>query len=163
MAAKTKTLLQRSQRCHKGEFRQASVLDSDHDDGERIFVGLSWELDCWWKLDRAFEQWWRSTKVLRTPPTWWVSARLLYDLVNAQRRLLWCSQNHRTPFLLAVRFEFLIIYITRHNFSPTRSVIIIHSTPCNHLNNETPVSCYAILRTLSTTPAVQELKQTGPQ
>jgi len=38
------------------------VQDSDHYDVDRIFVdrifvGLSWELHCWWQLDCALEQW----------------------------------------------------------------------------------------------------------
>ena len=34
-----KTLLQRSQPCHKGEFRHESISASDHNDVDRIFVG----------------------------------------------------------------------------------------------------------------------------
>ena len=62
------------------------------------------------------------TKALRTLPPRWVSAQLLYVLVNVRRRSRWCSQNLRRPFLQAVRFLYLY-YITWHNFSPTRSVI----------------------------------------
>jgi len=36
---------------------KASVLDSNHYDVDRIFVDLSWELHCWWQLDRVLEQW----------------------------------------------------------------------------------------------------------
>jgi len=35
----------------------ASVPDSNHYDVDRIFMGLSWELHCRWKLDRALERW----------------------------------------------------------------------------------------------------------
>ena len=58
MAAKTNTLLLCSQPCHRGKFRHVSISqDSDHYDLDRIVVGLSWELHCWWQLDRALERW----------------------------------------------------------------------------------------------------------
>ena len=62
-------------------------------------------------------------KVLITPPPKWVSAQLLYVCVTAWWRSRGCSQNLCSPFLRAVRLFTLFIYITRHNFSPTRSVI----------------------------------------
>ena len=48
----------------------------------------------------------RKTKALRTPQPRWVSAQLLYVLVNARRRSRWLSQNLRRPFLRAGRFDF---------------------------------------------------------
>ena len=53
-----------------------------------------------------------------------------------------CSQNLCSPFLRAVRlfiYIIYIIYITRHNFSPTRSVIYhVHASVCMQ-------SCQALL------------------
>jgi len=66
------------------------------------------------------------TKGLITPPSKWVSAQLLYVCVTAWWRSRRSSQNLCSPFLRAVRlfiYIIYIIYITRHNFSPTWSVI----------------------------------------
>ena len=64
----------------------------------------------------------RETNMLRTPQPRQVSAQL-YVWVNAGWRSRWCSQNLRRPFLRAGRFDLINYYITRHNFSPTGSVI----------------------------------------
>jgi len=104
---------------------QASVHDSDHYNVDRIFVGLSSELHCWWQLDRVFEQWQsmegKSAQNSTTDVSFWTT---LYVWVNAWRQSWWCSQNLCRPFLYL--FNYLINCITRHNFSPTRSVITLH-------------------------------------
>ena len=66
----------------------------------------------------------RKTKALRTPQPRWVSAQLLYVLVNAQRRSRWSIQNLRRPFLQAGRFWLFILLHYEAQFFPTRSVII---------------------------------------
>ena len=130
-------LLQRSQRCHRDEFRHVSISTRQR------------SLRCWENLRGPFLRATRpmrvgscaramadngKTKGLITPPPKWVSAQLLYVCVTAwQRSRLW-SQNLYSLFLRAVRlfiYITLINYITRHNFSPTRSVIIIYITRHN--------------------------------
>ena len=122
-------LLQRSQRWHRGEFRHVSISTQQR------------SLRCWQNLRGPFlratlPMTVRScaramvdngkTKGLITPPPRWVSAQLLYVCVTTwQRSRLW-SQNLCSLFLRAVRlfiYITLINYITRHNFSPTRSVM----------------------------------------
>ena len=59
------------------------------------------------------------TKVLRTPPPRWVSAKLLYVCVSARWWSQWCSrwccQNVHRPFLRAVRFDYFIFVITHRS------------------------------------------------
>ena len=113
--------------------KQASLLDSNRYDADRIFVDLSWELQCWWQLDRVLKRW-RSMGRQK-------HSELHHPgdvLVNAWRRSWWCSQSLRRLFLRAVRFDYYLHYTAqffpyqecnmRNNFSPTRSVVTYASS-----------------------------------
>ena len=73
--------------------------------------------DSWIVCSSNGDQW--KTKAHRTPQPRWVSAQLLYVLVNARRRSRWSSQNLRRPFLRAGRFDYLFNYLfTSGNRTP---------------------------------------------
>ena len=106
-------LLQCSQLCHSGElWHIVPVHDSDHHSVDRIFMGLPWELYCQRQSDRVLEQWQTMgrRKGLRTPPSKWVSAQLLYVWVSAQQWSRQCGLSCELwGFLI-----YLINYITLH-------------------------------------------------
>jgi len=131
-------LLQRSQRCHRGEFQHVSISTQQRSlrCGQNLcgpFLRATLPMTVGSCARAMVDN--GKTKGLITPPPRWVSAQLLYVCVTAwQRSRLW-SQDLCSLFLRAVRlfiYITLINYITRHNFSPTRSVITRHNffPPC---------------------------------
>ena len=73
------------------------------------------------------------TKELITPQPRWVSAQLLYVLVNARRRSRWCSQNLRRPFLQAVRFLYLYYVAQFFPYQECNCMCMSHQwTPLNY-------------------------------
>ena len=127
-----KTLLQRSQHCHKGEFwhvsinaRQRSLQCGQNLRGPFLRATLPMTVGSFARLGSDGGQ--RGDKRDHNPATHtrWVSAPLLYVCVTSRQQSRGCSQYLCSSFLWAVRlFNFIRLdYITRHNFSPTRSVI----------------------------------------
>ena len=97
-----------------------SVHDGNHKvDG--IFVGLSWELQCWQQSDRVLKQWWTTGREKGSEPHH--QSEFLcnyYTLSECRQQYRQCGQSLHRPFQQAVRFHCLfncfLHYIMEHNF-----------------------------------------------
>ena len=109
-----RTLLQRSQRCHNGDFRhiiintrQRSLRCGQNLRGPFLRATLPMTVGSCARVMAADGK----TKGLITPPPRWVSAQLLYVCVSAWQWSQLCSQNLCSPFLRAVRLFTLFTLI----------------------------------------------------
>ena len=119
MVARKKTI--QCSQLHSGElWHIVSVHDGNHN-VEGIFVGLSWELQCWQQSDRVLKQWWTMGREKGSEPHH--QSEFLcnyYTLSECRQQYRQCGQNLHRPFLQAVRFHYLfnciLHYIMEHNF-----------------------------------------------
>jgi len=131
-----RVLLQRSQRCHKGEFRHVNISTRQYD-VDRILVGLSWELHCRNQLDRALERWHTTGRQkgsqLHDQSEFlhnYCTLVSLHDSDNAGAVRIFVALScelwgYLYIYIIWIRLD----YITRHNFPPNRSVSSGNRTP----------------------------------
>ena len=86
-----------------------------------IFVGLSWELQCWQQSDRVLKQWWTMGRERGSEPHHQSECLCnYYTLSQCRQQYQQCGQNLHRSFLQTVRFHYLfnciLHYIMEHNF-----------------------------------------------